>query len=123
MAEFLFSNLFKKISRRDFIDTVHDKRMYYEAGAIKDIEKIFSWDQLNDLFNRPKLWNGEMMELAIKGQVLPPPQYGRPGMGRLGERVLLPDREKVNHFFHIQLIHSILHLKADGPMTRDVFST
>jgi hypothetical protein len=120
VAEFLFSNLFEKISRRDFIDTIHDKCMYYEAGAIKDIEKIFSWDQLNDLFNRPKLWNGEMMELAIKGQVLPPPQYGRPGMGRLGERVLLPDREKVNHFLRQGATLVLDYLEGIHPGILDV---
>jgi hypothetical protein len=98
VREFQFSNLFQKISRREFIDTYHDKRAYHETGAIGNLEEIFSWGQLNDLFNRSKLWNGEMMELAINGQVLPPPQYARPGMGRLGERVLRPDREKVNHF-------------------------
>jgi ribosomal protein L16 Arg81 hydroxylase len=98
VKSFEFSNLFKKISRRDFIEKYHDKQAYFEAGAISDVCEIFSWSELNDLFNRPKLWNGEMMELAINGKVLPPPQYGRPGMGRLGERVLRPDREKVNHF-------------------------
>ena len=98
MREFQFPNLFKKISRRDFVETYHDQRIYHEAGAIENVGDIFSWEQLNDMFNRPKLWNAEMMELAINGQVLPPPQYSRPGMGRLGERVLRPDREKVNHF-------------------------
>jgi hypothetical protein len=98
LRDFQFSNLFKKISRQEFIDSYHDQRAYHEAGAVENIQEVFSWDHLNDLFNRPKLWNGEMMELAIKGQVLPPPQYSRPGMGRLGERVLRPDREKVNHF-------------------------
>ncbi len=98
MKDFQFANLFKKISRREFIETYHDRRAYYEAGAIGNVRDFFSWAHLNDLFNRPKLWNGEVMELAINGQVLPPPQYSNPGMGRLGERVLRPDREKVNHF-------------------------
>jgi len=95
---FEFSDLFKKISRREFLDTYHDKTHYHEPGAISDLSELFSWDHLNDLFNRPKLWNAETMELALNGQVLPPPQYCRPAMGRLGDRVMRPDREKVNHF-------------------------
>jgi hypothetical protein len=98
VEKFQFSNLFKKISRREFLEGYHDTRAYFEPGAIENVQEIFSWAQLNDLFNRPKLWNGEMMELALNGQVLPSSQYSRPGMGRLGERVLRPDRERVNHF-------------------------
>ena len=98
MEKFQFSDLFKKTSRREFLESYHDTRAYFEPGAIENVQEIFSWAQLNDLFNRDKLWNGETMELALNGQVLPPPQYSRPGMGRLGERVLRPDCEKVNRF-------------------------
>ena len=120
VKEFQFSHLFKKISRRDFIDTYHDRRAYHEPGAIEDVKEIFSWAQLNDLFNRPKLWNGEMMELAINGQVLPPPQYAHPGMGRLGERVLRPDREKVNHFLRQGATLVLDYLEGIHPEIRGV---
>lgn len=120
MNDFQFANLFKKISKQDFIDTYHDKRAYFEAGAIEDVSEIFSWDHLNDLFNRPKLWNGEMMELATNGNVLPPPQYTSPGMGRLGERVLRPDREKVNHFLRQGATLVLDYLEGIHPEIKDV---
>ncbi len=120
MPDFQFADLFKKISRRDFIETYHDKQAYYEAGAIGKVGELFSWAQLNDLFNRPKLWNGEMMELAINGQVLPPPQYSNPGMGRLGERVLRPDREKVNHFLRQGATLVLDYLEGIHPEIRNI---
>jgi len=120
VKDFQFANLFKKISRQDFIDSHHDRRAYHEAGAIENVREIFSWDHLNDLFNRPKLWNGEMMELAINGNVLPPPQYASPGMGRLGERVLRPDREKVNHFLRQGATLVLDYLEGIHPEIRDV---
>ena len=98
MESFNFSDLFKKLSRRQFLEEYHDKKPYFEQGSITDVSKLFSWHDLNDLFNRPKLWTGDMIELGIEGALVPPPQYCKYGMDRVGERVLRPDGQRINHF-------------------------
>ena len=120
MEIFEFSNLFRKISRSEFLERYHDKAFYHEPGAIEDLSSVFSWDGVNDLFNRPKLWNAETMELAINGQVLAPTLYCRPAMGRLGDRILRPDREKVNHFLRKGATLVLDYLEGIHPGVRKV---
>lgn len=120
MERFEFSDLFKKISRNEFLETYHDQAFYHEPAAIADVPSVFSWDALNDLFNRPKLWSAQTMELAINGQVLPPPRYCRPAMGRLGDRLLRPDREKVNQFLREGATLVLDYLEGIHPGVRKV---
>lgn len=120
MSQFEFSDLFKKITRREFIENHHDKSAYFEAGAIDDPGKIFSWDHMNDLLSRSKLWNADVMELALDGKVLAPARYCRPGMGRLGERALRPDREQIHHFLREGATLVLDFLEGIHPGIQDV---
>lgn len=95
MTVVTFDRLFRQIDRETFLDRYFDKAPYYEAGAVRDVAELFSWSRMNDLLQRPKLWDADTIEMALDGKVLPPPQYCRPGHGRQGEQGLRPDRAKV----------------------------
>ncbi|MEQ8399035.1 cupin domain-containing protein [Thalassobaculum sp.] len=90
-----FDRLFKAIDRQTFVRDYLDQRVYHEAGSVQDVGRLFSWDKLNDLLQRPKLWDGKSIEMALAGRVLDPREYCRPGLGRTGEPILRPDRQKV----------------------------
>ncbi len=120
MSNFEFSDLFKNISRREFLNNYHDQKFYFEKGAVQDIHNIFSWQHLNDLFNRPKLWNGDMIELAINGQLLEPAQFCRPGLDRIGDQVLRPDLNRVNHFLRQGATLVLDFLEGIHPSVRDI---
>ncbi len=95
MTDVSFDRLFRAIDRERFLDQHFDKAPYYEAGAVRDVGTVFSWARMNDLLARPKLWDGNTIEMALEGKVLPAAQFCRPGHGRQGEHGLRPDRSKV----------------------------
>ena len=95
MTDVTFDRLFRGIDRKQFLEQYFDKAPYYEAGAVSDISEIFSWSQMNDLLERPKLWNSVTVEMALDGRVLPPAQYCRPGHDREGKPTMRPDRGMV----------------------------
>lgn len=90
-----FERLFKSIDRRTFVRDHLDQRVYYESGSVDDVGRLFSWAKVNDLLDRPKLWDGRCVEMALAGRVLEPREYCRPGIARTGEPNLRPDRLKV----------------------------
>lgn len=90
-----FENFFKNITRDQFLSDYWDKAYYFEEGAFDPINSLFSWDQMNDLINRSKLWNASFLEMAVDGNVLPSEQYCRPGRDRRGANMLVPDPERV----------------------------
>lgn len=90
-----FDRLFTAIDRQSFVDDYLDRHVYHEAGSVKDVGRLFSWAKLNDLLERPKLWDGRSVEMALGGRVLGAPEFCRPGVGRTGEQILRPDRKKV----------------------------
>lgn len=95
MTDVTFDRLFRQIDRETFLDRHFDKTPYYEAGAVRGVDELFSWSRMNDLLDRPKLWDADTIEMALDGKVLPPPQYCRPGHGRRGQQGMRPDRAKV----------------------------
>ena len=115
-----FSRLFKKVTRRQFLDEHFDKRHYVEKGAFEDVDMLFSWAALNDLFNRSALWEEGTIELALDGQVIPAGQYCRSGVGRQGGKVMRPDQNRVNHFLRqgATLVLDFLH--GIDPAIQDV---
>lgn len=90
-----FDRLFKSIDRRTFVRDYLDQRVYHEARSVQDVDRLFSWEKVNDLLDRPKLWDGRSVEMALAGRVLDPREYCRPGIARTGEQNLRPDRQKV----------------------------
>ncbi|MBO6561684.1 MAG: hypothetical protein JJ959_14170 [Nisaea sp.] len=90
-----FENFFKKITRDQFLSDYWDKAYYFEKGSFDPVDALFSWEQMNDLINRSKLWNASFMEMAVDGNVLPSEQYCQPGRDRRGANVLVPDPERV----------------------------
>lgn len=90
-----FDRLFKAIDRETFVRDYLDRRVHHETGSVRDVDRLFSWAKLNDLLERPKLWDGRSVEMALGGKVLDPREYCRPGAGRSGEQILRPDRQKV----------------------------
>lgn len=90
-----FDQLFKSIDRETFIRDYLDRKPLHDPGAVRDVERLFSWEKLNDLLERPKLWDGKSVEMAVEGRVVDPQLYCRPGVGRMGEQNLRPDRAKV----------------------------
>jgi len=95
MTTVTFDRLFREIDRAQFLDRYFDRAPYYEAGAVRDVQDLFSWSQMNDLLERPKLWDASTIEMALDGRVLPPAQYCRPGHDRQGQQGMRPDRAKV----------------------------
>lgn len=95
MTSVTFNRLIQGIDRERFLSDHFDKAPYYEAGAVKDVQTLFSWARMNDLLDRPKLWNGATIEMALNGRVLPTAQYCRPGHDRMGQAAPRPDRSKV----------------------------
>lgn len=95
MTDVTFDRLFRGIDRAQFLDRYFDKAPYFEAGAVGDVQELFSWSRMNDLLERPKLWDASTIEMALDGKVLPPPQYCRPGHDRQGQQGMRPDRGKV----------------------------
>lgn len=95
MTTIPFTRLFRDIDRERFLNEYFDRAPYYEQGAVSNVTELFSWSAMNDLLDRPKLWNGESIEMALGGQVLPAAQYCRPGHDRTGQPGLRPDRTKV----------------------------
>lgn len=91
-----FDRLFKSIDRQTFVRDYLDQRVYHEAGSVQDVGRLFSWAKVNDLLDRPKLWDGRSVEMALAGRVLEPREYCRPGVGRTGEPNLRPDRQRVS---------------------------
>tara|TARA_B100001123_G_C15311012_1_gene1024345 strand:+ start:722 stop:1918 length:1197 start_codon:yes stop_codon:yes gene_type:complete len=120
LESFNYNDLFKKLDRREFLDNYHDKKPYFEQGAIKDVGAIFSWADLNDLFNRPKLWTGDMIELGIEGNLVPPAQYCKYGMSRVGDQVLRPDGQRINHFLRQGATLVLDYLEGIHPGVRGV---
>lgn len=90
-----FDRLFKAIDRQTFVRDYLDQHVYYEAGSVQDVGRLFSWTKVNDLLDRPKLWDGHSVEMALAGRVLESREYCRPGIGRAGEQNLRPDRQRV----------------------------
>jgi hypothetical protein len=90
-----FGRLFKAIDRQTFVRDYLDQRLHHESGSVQDLQLLFSWDKLNDLMERPKLWDGRSVEMALAGRVLDPREYCRPGVGRTGDQILRPDRQRV----------------------------
>lgn len=90
-----FDRLFRAIDRQTFVRDHLDQHVYYEAGSVQDVGRLFSWAKVNDLLDRPKLWDGHSVEMALAGRVLDPREYCRPGVGRTGEQNLRPDRQRV----------------------------
>lgn len=93
-----FDAFARKLDRRTFLADHFDKKPYYETGAVRDVEGLFSWAKMNDLLDRPKLWDGRTIEMALNHKMLRPGEYMRPGVGRLGDQVLRPDRGRMTHF-------------------------
>lgn len=52
-----FDNFFKKVTREKFLSDYWGKAYYFEEGAFDPVDELFSWDQMNDLVNRSKLWH------------------------------------------------------------------
>jgi hypothetical protein len=94
--EFSFDALAKKIDRPTFLAEYFDKKPYFEAGAVDGVADLFSWDKMNALLERPKLWDGRTMEMALNHKMLRPADYMRPGIGRMGDQVMRPDRVRVH---------------------------
>lgn len=90
-----FDRLFKSIDRQTFVRDYLDQRVYHEADSVQEVGRLFSWAKVNDLLDRPKLWDGRSVEMALAGRVLEPREYCRPGVGRTGEPNLRPDRQRV----------------------------
>lgn len=90
-----FDRLFKAIDRQTFVRDYLDQHVYHEAGSVLDVGRLFSWAKLNDLLDRPKLWDGRTVEMALAGRVLDPREYCRPGVGRTGDQIVRPDRQKI----------------------------
>ncbi|NQW08893.1 MAG: hypothetical protein HQ481_03285 [Alphaproteobacteria bacterium] len=93
--EIPFDHLMRSIDRQTFLREYFDRQVYHEIGSVQDVGRLFSWVKLNDLLDRPKLWDGRSVEMALDGQVLPAAQFCRPGIGRTGDPNLRPDRAKV----------------------------
>jgi hypothetical protein len=93
-----FDALAKKIDRATFLRDHFDKAPYVEQGAVSNVEALFSWAKMNDLLERPKLWDGRSMEMALNHKMLRPAEYMRPGIGRTGDQIMRPDRGKITHF-------------------------
>ncbi|HEY9567903.1 MAG TPA: cupin domain-containing protein, partial [Thalassobaculum sp.] len=90
-----FERLFKSIDRSTFARDYLDQRVFHEAGSVQDVGRLFSWAKLNELLDRPKLWDGRSVEMAVAGRILDPREYCRPGIARSGEQNLRPDRQRV----------------------------
>jgi ribosomal protein L16 Arg81 hydroxylase len=100
MTSLTFNHLFRGISREQFLEEYFDRKPYYEAGAVSDIGALFSWERMNDLLDRPKLWDGNTIEMALDGRVIPSANYCRQGHNRQGQAGLRPDRSKVTALLH-----------------------
>jgi len=94
--EVTFSAFAKKIDRKAFLESYFDKRPYFEAGAVDGVGALFSWDKMNDLLARPKLWDSRTIEMALNHKMIPPAEYMHPGVSRLGEQVLRPNRQRMS---------------------------
>src|SRR3546814_4130963 len=90
-----FERLFKSIDRSTFVRDYLDQRVLHEAGSVQDVGRLFSWAKLNELLDRPTLWDGRSVEMAVAGRILDPREYCRPGIARSGEQNLRPDRQRV----------------------------
>ena len=93
--EVTFSAFAKNIDRATFLADYFDRQPYFEAGAVDGVGDLFSRSKMNDLLARPKLWDSRCIEMALNHKMIPPAEYMRPGLGRLGENVLRPNRQRM----------------------------
>ena len=82
----------------EFFEHAYGKLAVHIPGHADKLAHMFSWDELNRLFNQPSLWSDRTIKMVLSGRDLKPEEFCTPGRTREGTQAMLPDPECVARY-------------------------
>lgn len=90
-----FRGLLDPVTLDRFDEEYRGRGHLHVPGAEDKFAGVFSWDALNRLLDMSTLWSSRTISMAVKGPTLPAEDYCAPAIGRDGEPIMRPDRDRV----------------------------
>jgi len=95
MTELTFKKLLSPFSVDQFFDEFYERRPLHIPGDAAKAEQVFSWSELNALFDMTTLWSEQSVNMVLDGQPVDPRRFCMPGALREGPPTLRPVPERV----------------------------
>ncbi len=93
-----FRKLLQPMAPEEFFEHAYGKLAVHIPGHADKLAHMFSWDELNRLFNQPSLWSDRTIKMVLSGRDLKPEEFCTPGRTREGTQAMLPDPERVARY-------------------------